>query len=193
MGGALDNWGEQAGVLLRQITGQHCRRKRATLLALADGAYAGTSLNEALTGPETGSKTAHYKWLRNDPDYAAAYMHLVGHDDAPGLALRQRQAELDAIEAAAVAAVTEARRTLRLASLDAVRALRDALQATVVFQGADTDAADHRARVAASKEILDRIEDTAPQMGMDVPGLTRLLDAVWGEDAGTNSDGGGGE
>lgn len=123
----LTNWGEEAHKLLKDIKGQHSHKKRLTLLALADCEYTGEAQGGVFKDPTCGSKTAHYKWLEEDTVYKAAYDFLVGNEETPGLARQKRQEEEDEAELEAVTAVSQARRKLKLLTMDAIKTLECAL------------------------------------------------------------------
>lgn len=165
-------WGDEAYWLLRAITGQKSTKKKDTLLALADAAYVGESMNNTFARSETSSKTAHYKWLEKDPAYKAAYEFMVGNEEAPGLALNRRYEELEEEEAQAVAALEYARRKLKMLSRDAVDVLADALTAESFSYVEDGGEAhympDHTNRRLAAKEILDRNPKTAANSKQDI-------------------------
>lgn len=174
----LKKWGEEAYALLKEIRGAHCTKKRATIIALADAVYTAASLNSVLKNNDaTGSKTAHYKWLDNDPAYAAAYAFLVG-DLSPdaelnrrGLARRALDAELDEDALTAVFKIEKARTKLDALSLRAVLAYEDALDAEFVNvqeNGAMNVSPDHRTRLLAANAITDRIPKLAKSSQVDL-------------------------
>lgn len=173
----LKKWGEEAYTLLRAIRGAHSTKKRATILALADAVYTAVSLNSVLKyNPATGSKTAHYKWLGNDPAYAAAYAYLVGDlspdvDTGRGLAWSTREAELDDDRLIAVVKIEKARVRLDMLSLRAVDAYAEALDAeytTVTDNGQVFHTADHRTRLIAANAIADRVPKLVKSSQVDL-------------------------
>ncbi len=173
----LKKWGEEAYALLKDIEGTHCIKKRATILALADAVYAGSSLNNVLKNNQTtGSKTAHYKWLDNDPGYAAAYAFLVGQllgtdETKRGLAWTTREAELDDDRLIAVVKIEKARIKLDMLSLRAVDAYAEALDAEYVTFSEGGEAyhtADHRTRLIAANAITDRVPKLVKSSQVDL-------------------------
>lgn len=181
MSGSYQRWGDAAYQRLQEIGPPHTFKKRRTILALADAAYTGQSLNSALKDSKTGSKTAHYKWLEKDPAYADAYAFIVGNQETPGLAHRQRMTEIEEEEARAVTVVAAARRRLKLLSGRAVDALASALDAEIMIPGEEGEVfyrADHTNRRLAAKDILDRNPETAANskhkidMDVDLSGLS---------------------
>ena len=185
----LDNWGDESKRLLKSITGQHSAKKRLTLIALADAAYAGQSQAAVFKNPANASKVAHYKWLEHDPAYRAAYNHLIGSDESPGVARAQFAQEEEERELAALTNIGKARRKLKLLSLSAVSALEDALESTVTISKLKGDSSDDpyallikvpdwQARIRAANSILDRNLETAANSKADMTTLGEKLPAV---------------
>lgn len=160
----LGRWGERAYELLRAIPAPEARKKRTTLLAIADAVIVGRSLVSVFEQPNTCSRTIHYnKWM-HQPEYRAAYDWLVGNDDAPGLARKEAEAaELREYERATTQIAT-ARHELQMASLPAVRRMVAALDAEngVYYEGGKiADEPAHAVRLKAASEIADRIPELA--------------------------------
>lgn len=168
----VDQWGEEAQELLAAVTeGIHFRKKRRTLLKLAEATYINVAQATVFKMPDCASKVAHYKWRDVDPDYEAAYLYLVGDPHTPGIAKLTREAELDEDEALAVSALVQARTTLRLGSADAAATLMNALDASDRF-GTPL----WRERIVAANAVLGYTDnDTGAAAG---PSVTLIDKAI---------------
>ena len=171
----LDQWGEEALLLIQAVViGPHCRKKRRTLLKLAEAAYLNVSQAAVFRLGDCSSKVAHYKWRKEDEAYEEAYLYLIGDALNPGLARLHREHELDEDEALAISSLVEARTRLRLASADAVRTLVDALDAT------DRFGALWRERIVAANSILDRADaETAARQAPAVSLVDKAIMTVY--------------
>jgi hypothetical protein len=196
----LDKWGEYARTLLEAIdyeaSGRWWRKKRATLLHLADAAYLGRTKTSVFKLFETGSVTAYYKWLNNDSAFREAHDHLVGPiangkqlseqaaDNGTGIAHQQREVMLDEHESVALSALIEAKGLLRMHSADAVRTLVDALHSADIRQHPQW-----RERIMAANAILDRGDSETASRAQ--PALQQINQAIMmiynegGDDEGT--------
>jgi hypothetical protein len=172
----VDGWGDQVDDLLAGITGRHHRKKRHTLLKLAEATYLNQSQASVFKLQSCASKVAHYKWRQVDPAYEEAYLFMIGDEDRPGLARVAREEELDALERQAVSAISQARTELRIATADAATALRDALSAR------DRFGPDWSIRVKAATAILDRADDeTAQRSAVNVTTVEDAIAKVYGQ------------
>lgn len=164
-------WEEEAQELLASIVdGQHYRKKRRTILALAEAAYINVSQATVYRLPGCASKVAHYKWRDNDPAYEAAYQFLIGDPAMPGIARQQREQEIDEQESLAISALAEAKNVLRMASADAAHTLTDALAA------ATSHGPKWHERIQAANSILDRSDaETATKVA---PAMTTIDTAI---------------
>lgn len=167
---AKNVWGDDAQRALAAVNdGPHYRKKRLTLLLMADATLRNRPLADVFQLPEAASAPAHYRWRKTDPDYEHAYMFLVGDPAMPGRARIQREKNLDDDELRAISALAEARTKLRLASADAVDTLVDALDAENKW------GPKWHERILAANSILDRADsDTAARQA---PALA-LVDAA---------------
>lgn len=168
-------WEELAQDLLVNIVdGQHFRKKRRTILALAEAAYINVSQATVYRMPTCGSKVAHYKWRENDPDYEAAYQFLVGDANAPGLARQQRELEIDEQELLAISALAEAKNVLTMAAADAAYTLTDALLAKT------SHGPKWHERIQAANSILDRADtETATKVAPAISIIDRAIMKVY--------------
>ncbi len=181
----LDKWGEKASSLLRDITYESCgrfwRRKRTTILRLADHVLLGKTKVSALSGPDTCATVSYYRWIRTDPIFTAAHDYIIGplqsynHVGAgkleTGVAQIRREQYLDEAETLGISSITEARAMLRIASAEAVATLREAL--------ASSDIRKHpqwRERVMAATAILDRAD--AATANRQPAALTQIDQAI---------------
>lgn len=174
---ALGAWGDDAVTSLHSvIKGPHYRKKRLTLLKLAEAAYLNKSqlqlFREATEGNGCGSRTAHYKWRNNDAAYETAYQYLVGDRANPGVAMLVREQELDEVETLAISALVEARTHLRLLSAEAVNTLGEALYAK------DRYGPLWRERIVAANSILDRSEAADTGKARHTGSLTLVDQAI---------------
>lgn len=169
-------WGETTHAMLSMITGRHYRKKRATLLHLADAAMLNLAQATVYRKHDCASKVAHYKWRKQDPAYEAAYAYLVGSHEQPGLSRDARAQELDEDEKRGVLALEEARISLRVASADAVAMLIEALQASYKTGPA------WRERIQAAQAILDRADSVTAQKGsLEITTVERAIIQVYGD------------
>lgn len=197
------DWGAEAIALLDEIKNPHARRKRSTLIALADAVLDGQPFARVWERRDCASDNAHYRWLTSDPAYKLAYNHLVGDPSAPGLARQQYEAMTDQMEADAVTAVARARHGIRINSEEAVMALVKALEANrpLVIDGEVRDYPDTTNRVAAAKALLDRLPETAPASKQDITsggeklpatfaiaGIDSILAKIYGEEGDDTDD-----
>lgn len=161
---ALSNWGEEAIAMLHAVdTGRHYRKKRTTLLRLAEATYLNRSQASVFRDSHTtgvASRVAHYKWRNTDQQYEACYQYLVGDPSTPGVAKLAREQELDEDEGLAISALVEARTRLQLATAEAVKTLVAALSAK------DRYGPLWRERIVAANSILERSDDTAGRSGV---------------------------
>lgn len=175
--GYLDEWGEESWALIQAIEeGPHYRKKRTTILRLAEAAYLNVPQKAVFSRPDCAARTSHYKWRKTDPAYEEAYLFLVGDATEPGLAKQLREAELDEDEVNAISSLQEARTRLRLASRDAVEVLVDALDA---FVGGKPQ---WRERIMAANSILDRADtETAVRRGPSIAIVDQAIMQVYGD------------
>jgi hypothetical protein len=171
-------WEELASDLLADIVdGQHFRKKRHTILALAEAAYINVSQATVYRMPGCASKVAHYKWRDNDPAYEAAYQFLVGDAAMPGQARQLREQEIDEQEHLAISALAEAKNVLRMASADAAYTLTDALQAKT------SHGPKWHERIQAANSILDRSDtETATKVAPAISVIDRAIMKVYHDD-----------
>lgn len=171
-------WGEEAQALLANIVdGQHYRKKRRTILALAEAAYINVSQATVFRSPNCASKVAHYKWRENDPDYEAAYQFLVGDPALPGLARQQREQEIDEQESLAISALAEAKNVIRMAAADAAYTLTEALQAKT------SHGPKWHERISAANSILDRSDaETATKVAPAINVIDNAIMKVYADD-----------
>ena len=167
-----DQWGELATELLANITdGPHFRKKRRTLLKLAEASYLNIPMSTVFLQPDTCSKMAHYKWRDVDPDYENAYAYLIGDPQSPGIAKITREQELDEDEALAISALVQARTTLRLGTAAAANTLMNALDASD-----RTQTPLWRERIVAANSILAYADNQAG--GTTGPNVTLIEQAI---------------
>lgn len=171
-------WGEEAQRMLENIVdGQHYRKKRRTILALAEAAYINVSQATVFRMPGCASKVAHYKWRENDPDYEAAYQFLVGDPALPGLARQQREQEIDEQESLAISALAEAKNVIRMAAADAAYTLTEALQAKT------SHGPKWHERIQAANSILDRSDaETATKVAPAINVIDNAIMKVYADD-----------
>lgn len=171
-------WEEAAQELLDAITdGQHYRKKRRTIIALADAAYGNRSQASVFTLASCASKVAHYKWRENDPAYEAAYQFLIGDVAKPGLARKQRELEIDEQEQLAISALAEARATLRIHSAEAAHTLVEALSART------SHGPKWHERISAANSILDRSDqETASRAAPPIAIIDNAIMKVYSDE-----------
>ena len=171
-------WEELAHDLLANIVdGQHYRKKRHTILALAEAAYMNVSQATVYRLPGCASKVAHYKWRDNDPAYEAAYQFLVGDAAMPGQARQLREQEIDEQEQLAISALAEAKNVLRMASADAAYMLTEALQAKT------SHGPKWHERISAANSILDRSDqETATKVAPAISVIDAAIMKVYSDD-----------
>jgi len=171
-------WQELAQDLLASIvTGQHFRKKRRTILALADAAYMNVSQATVYRLQGCASKVAHYKWRDVDPQYEAAYQFLVGDPATPGVARVQREQEIDEQEHLAISALAEAKNVLRMAAADAAYTLTDALHAET------SHGPKWHERISAANSILDRSDqETATKVAPAISIIDAAIMKVYSDD-----------
>ena len=170
-----EKWGSTAADLLAAITeGPHYRKKRRTILLLADAAYLNHAMTSVWKVPDAASSVAHYKWLSNDAEYAAAYSFIVGTAVDPGLSRTKREDELDEEELLAVGSLLEARTKLRLFAAKAVNTLGAALDAV------DRYGPQWRERIQAANSILDRADaDTASRTAAPTTQIDKAIMTIY--------------
>ena len=171
-------WQELAQDLLDNITeGDHYRKKRHTILALADAAYMNVSQATVYRLQGCASKVAHYKWRSNDSAYEAAYQFLVGDAAAPGAARVQREQEIDEQEHLAISALAEAKNVLRMAAAQAAYTLTDALEART------SHGPKWHERISAANSILDRSDqETATKVAPAISIIDAAIMKVYADD-----------
>jgi hypothetical protein len=160
-------WGEEAYRLIMAIPEPEVRKKRITLLRLADQRLAGLPLVHVFRVPGTGSERVHYaKWLKI-PEYKAAYDYLMAEAD------KERELIEAGEMADAVTALELARRKLHLSSPAAVKALVEALDGRGLLvdrDGVEHWFDDHSTRIRAAQAILDRNPLTAKVTKQELTG-----------------------
>ena len=171
-------WEELAQDLLANIVdGQHFRKKRRTILALAEAAYINVSQATVYRLPGCASKVAHYKWRDVDTDYEAAYQFLVGDVATPGLARLQREQEIDEQEHLAISALAEAKNVLRMAAADAAYMLTEALHAQT------SHGPKWHERITAANSILDRSDqETATKVAPAISVIDAAIMKVYSDE-----------
>ena len=178
-----NQWGDEAASLLANIIGgRHFRKKRLTLLLMADAALYNRPLTSVMDMSEAGSRITHYKWRKVDPAYEAAYMFLVGDHAAPGQARILRERNLDADELRAISSLAEARTQLKLASADAVQTLIESLDASNKW------GPKWHERILAANSILDRADSetavrSAPALALVDAAIMNVYGAPPADDA----------
>ena len=174
----LSQWEELAHDLLANIVdGQHYRKKRHTILALAEAAYINVSQATVYRLPGCASKVAHYKWRDNDPAYEAAYQFLVGDAAMPGQARQLREQEIDEQELLAISSLAEAKNVLRMAAADAAYTLTDALQAKT------SHGPKWHERITAANSILDRSDaETATKVAPAISVIDAAIMKVYADE-----------
>lgn len=161
-------WGDEAFEILQKITPPHVRKKRTTIILLADATLAGTT-HAAVFKPSTTrracSQNTHYmKWI-HEPSYKAAYDFLIGTADAPGLSRQRRDAILDQQEAEAVAHIATAHQKLQMLAGPAVEAMARGLTADfpIHYKGNIVDfLPDTAAQLRAADIITRRLPTLSP-------------------------------
>jgi len=171
-------WEELASHLLVNIVdGQHYRKKRHTILALAEAAYLNVSQATVYRLPGCASKVAHYKWRDNDPAYEEAYQFLVGDAAMPGQARQLREQEIDEQELLAISALAEAKNVLRMAAADAAYMLTEALHAET------SHGPKWHERISAANSILDRSDqETATKVAPAISIIDAAIMKVYADD-----------
>ena len=172
-------WEDQAQELLANIVdGQHHRKKRRTIIALADAAYGNRSQASVFTLASCASKVAHYKWREQDLAYEAAYQFLIGDSSMPGLARQLREQEIDEHESLAISALAEAKNVIRTASADAAYTLVDALQART------SHGPKWHERISAANSILDRSDaETATKVAPAISVIDHAIMKIYADDS----------
>lgn len=172
----LGRWGDIARDALVKVTdGPHYRKKRATILKLAEHAFENLPQHLVWTMPHCASRQAHYKWLKNDENYAAAYHIIVGTVTDPGLARLQRAEIIDEAEDLAITALADARAQLRVATSAAVQTLIDGLSASNRY------GPKWHERIMAANSILDRADpETAAQQAPAQAIIDKAIMHVYG-------------
>ena len=180
----LDRWGDVVHDALQKVTaGPWYRKKRATLLKLAEHAFENMPQYPIWHMEHTGSRQAHWKWMNNDADYAAAFAILVGTISDPGTARLQRAEIIDEAEDLAVTALADARAQLRVASSQAVQTLIDGLTASTRYGPKGHE------RIMAANSILDRADpETAAQQAPQQAIIDKAIMHVYGVDSKTLPD-----
>ena len=170
-----EKWGDSAASLIADITeGPHYRKKRRTILLLADAAYLNNSMTTVWKVPDAASSVALYKWLNNVAQYAAAYDFIVGTAVEPGLSRTKREDELDEEELLAVGSLLEARTKLRMYAAKAVDTLGMALDAV------DRYGPQWRERIQAANSILDRADaDTATRTAAPTTQIDKAIMTIY--------------
>lgn len=174
----LSQWEELASDLLANIVdGEHYRKKRHTILALAEAAYLNVSQATVYRLPGCASKVAHYKWRDNDPAYEAAYQFLVGDAAMPGQARQLREQEIDEQELLAISSLAEAKNVLRMAAAEAAYTLTEALQAKT------SHGPKWHERITAANSILDRSDaETATKVAPAISVIDAAIMKVYADD-----------
>jgi hypothetical protein len=171
-------WEELASDLLANIVdGEHYRKKRHTILALAEAAYINVSQATVFRLPGCASKVAHYKWRDNDPAYETAYQFLVGDAAMPGQARQLREQEIDEQELLAISALAEAKNVLRMAAADAAYTLTEALHAST------SHGPKWHERITAANSILDRSDaETATKVAPAISVIDAAIMKVYADE-----------
>ncbi len=172
----LDRWGDVVrDALEKVVVGPWYRKKRATLLKLAEHAFENMPQYPIWHMEHTGSRQAHWKWMNNDADYAAAFAILVGTVSDPGTARLQRAEIIDEAEDLAVTALADARAQLRVASSQAVQTLVDGLTASNRY------GPKWHERIMAANSILDRADpETAAHQAPQQAIIDKAIMHVYG-------------
>lgn len=187
----MDKWGDEAKAMLSAITYESCgrywRKKRLTLLALADAALLGKPKNTVWQLPDTCTYVSYYRWIAHDPIFTAANDLLIGPvtkgaNSSPSRGIVQAHRDVSILEAESIAidALAEARTMLRIASAEAVATLREAL--------ASADIRRHpqwRERIMAATAILDRADaDTASRQPAALTQINQAIMMIYQEATG---------
>lgn len=151
-------YGKEAYTLLTRIKRGEVRKRRRTILALADAVLLGTPRTEVYAEETCLNKRTHFRCLRDDDDYRNAYMHIVGNEEHPGIARRLFLQIVDEETGEAISVLNNAVNLLVDGSYKAALALLESLDAEEMkldMRGNAHYAPDNRTRLAAAKTLFD--------------------------------------
>ena len=154
-------FGEEAYEALKKVRKGDMRRRRRTLLALADSVMLGEPKEDVYGTEGILSRRNHYRLLADDEDYRNAYHLLIGTQEEPGIAQRILEARVDEESLGSLQMINRAVNLMVDGSTKAAEAILDGLAAEEMkldMKGGEHYHPDTRSRLAAARSLFEIIE-----------------------------------